>query len=86
MGLPGGLQTFDPKTPAGEVVGGQITALSVMATPGGLHAFTAKAEAIVIEAPSKGGSGGYGDYQAIRSRILQEDDEILVIIMAHTLH
>jgi len=86
---PGGLHEFIAKTPSGG--GGKssdrITDLSVTATPGGLHDFLAKNPAPIIPiepARGGGGSGVYSDYE--RENILREDEEILAIIMAHTLH
>jgi hypothetical protein len=89
---PGARHTFVAKDPSlpptkGE---GPFTALSVMGTPGGLRTFVAKGAVVIIppvkgDRPVSGSSGtNVGDILMAqhRKRLLREDDEILLLLMA----
>ncbi len=87
---PGKPQTFAPKSAGG---GGpkpedQVTTLSVIAIPGGLRTFIAKAA--VIEEPSikVGGGGPRFEDGRLRQQLLREDEELLLIatLIAKGLH
>ena len=86
LGLSGGEPQAGFRTPIPVWPAGGTTAVTQAGFRTALPFFNAGAfEPIEVEPPKKGG-GGPELYNRNRRWILREDEEILAIIMAHTLH